>query len=157
MHSSSSHCQVSLTHERSVVEYLESDGQGLVAAPVCWQDGAEEVWAVSAHQFSWVVREHLHHVPVSHAQFPHQGGATALLSAQRQTLVHLPRAQGRRGRREASPRRRFWNTRAHYAFHENNKNIFKHLQYFTFAIIVNVRCFFVLHLGRVIICRKISY
>lgn len=84
-------------------QYLESDGQGLVAAPVRGQHGAEKVGAVGAHQLAGVVGQHLHHAAVAAPQLAGQGGA-GVRGAQRQRLAHLARAQRGGRRREAAAR-----------------------------------------------------
>lgn len=78
--------------------YLEGDGQGLVAAPVGGQHRAEEIGAVGAHELARVVRQDLYHVPLGHAHFGHQGGATGLLR-----LSQLSRTQTGGGGCEATP------------------------------------------------------
>lgn len=82
---------------RSHLSCLESHGERLVAAPVRWQDRAQEVGAVGPDQLAGVVREDVHHVPgVRSGSERTRGGHGAV------GVSNLAAGEGRGGRREPS-------------------------------------------------------
>lgn len=76
---------------------LESHWERLVAPPVRWEDGAEEVWAVGPDQLASMVCQDVHHVPGvrSCPEGTRVGHCPVAVS-------NLTAGEGRGGRREPS-------------------------------------------------------
>lgn len=86
--------------------YLEGHGKSFVAAPVRWQNGAQKVGAVSAHELSGVVRQHVHHwARVRRMPRPQRTRRAHAARADRAAVTaaaKLPARERRGGRREPS-------------------------------------------------------